>query len=275
MWRFYGMGKRFECLLLAGLALLAAGCGSGGQTVSVEGSTAMVQVMGALQEAWREQHPEVRVNISGTGSGAGVEAVLSGVCEIGLSSRELTAEETARGAEAWVVALDGIVVIVHPSNPVTGLGMAELAGIFTGTVTNWAQLGGEDRPVAVYGREAGSGTRASFEDAVGVRDRCAYTNEYCSTGDVAGNVAGNPNSIGYVSLAAVSEAVRAVELDGAACGVETVRDGRYPIWRPMLLVTKRDGRLSKAAKEFLDFAVSTEAEAYIAMAGAVPPGERG
>ena len=269
------MGKRLGCMLLAALALLAAGCGSGGQTVSVEGSTAMVQVMSALQEAYREKRPDVRVNISGTGSGAGIEAVLSGVCEIGLSSRELTAEEAARGAEAQAVALDGIAVIVHPSNPMTGLSMAELAEIFTGAVTNWAQLGGEDRPVAVYGREAGSGTRVSFEEAVGVRDRCAYTNEYCSTGDVAGNVAGNPNSIGYVSLAAVSEAVTAVELDGAACGLETVRDGSYPIRRPMLLVTKRGGKLSKAAREFLDLALSTEAEAYISMAGAVPPKERG
>lgn len=261
-------------MLLAALALLTSGCGRG-ETVSVEGSTAMVRVMTALQEAYREKRPAVRVNISGTGSGAGVEAVLSGVCEIGLSSRELTAAEIARGAAARTVALDGIAVIVHPSNPVKELRMAELAEIFTGGVTNWAQLGGEDRPVAVYGREAGSGTRISFEDAVGVRDRCAYTNEYCSTGDVAGNVAGNPNSIGYASMAAAGEAVRIVALDGAACGTETVRDGRYPILQPMLLVTRRDGELSEAAREFLDFALSAEAEAYIAMADAVPPGERG
>lgn len=268
------MRKRFAVLLLlAGLALPAAGCGSNAQTVSAEGSTAMAQVMGALQEAWREKHPAARVNISGTGSGAGIEAVLSGVCEIGLSSRDLTAEEAERGAQARTLALDGIAVIVHPSNPAEGLRMADLTEIFTGAVTNWAQLGGEDRPVAVYGREAGSGTRTSFEEAVGVRDKCAYTNEYCSTGDVAGNVAGNPNSIGYVSLWAVSGAVKAVDLDGAACTAETVRDGRYPLWRPMLLVTKRDGILSEAAREFLDFAVSAEAEAYIAMAGAAPPGK--
>lgn len=267
------MGKRFGCLLLAALALLAAGCGSGGQTVSAEGSTAMALVMGALREAYREKCPDVRVNISGTGSGAGIEAVLSGVCEVGLSSRELAAEEAARGARAQTVALDGIAVIVHPSNPVAGLRMAELAEIFTGEVTNWAQLGGEDRPVAVCGREAGSGTRVSFEEAVGVRDRCAYTNEYCSTGDVAGSVASNPNGIGYVSLAAVSGAVKAVALDGAACAPEAVRDGSYPISRSMLLVTKRGGGLSEAARAFLDFALSAEAERYIAMAGAVPPGK--
>lgn len=265
------MGKRFGCLLLAGVALLTAGCGSGGELVNVEGSTAMVQVMTVLQEVYREKRPDVRVNISGTGSGAGIEAVLSGVCEIGLSSRELTAEEAGRGAQAQTVALDGIAVIVHPSNPVRGLSMAELAELFTGAVTNWEQLGGEDRPVAVYGREAGSGTRISFEEAAGVRDRCAYTNEYCSTGDVAGNVAGNPNSIGYVSLSAVSGAVKAVALDGAACEPEAVRDGRYPISRPMLLVTKRDGKISEAARDFLDFALSAEAERYIALAGAVPP----
>lgn len=160
---------------------------------------------------------------------------------------------------------------VHPSNPVVHLSGAELAGIFTGAVSNWGELGGEDRPIAVYGREAGSGTRAAFEDAAGVRDRCAYTNEYCSTGDVAGNVAGNPNGIGYVSMSALSGAVRAVTLDGAACTAEAVRSGAYPLRRPLLLVT--GGGLSGAAREFLDFSVSREAEAYITLAGAVPPGE--
>ena len=257
------------CLLL--VLALAAGCRSGGQTVSVEGSTAMVQVMAALQEAYRAEHPEVRVNISGTGSGAGIEAVLSGTCEIGLSSRELTEEEASRGAEARVIALDGIAVIVHPSNPVAGLRMEELAGIFCGEITNWRRLGGEDRPIAVYGREAGSGTRIAFEEAVGVRDRCAYTSEYCSSGDVAGNVAGNPNGIGYASMAVLSGAVAAVALDGVECGLETVRDGRYPLWRPMLLVTRRDSKLPEAAQGFLDFASGPEAGAYNALAGAVPP----
>ncbi|MDE7261848.1 MAG: phosphate ABC transporter substrate-binding protein [Oscillospiraceae bacterium] len=263
------MGKRWGWLLAA--ALLLASCGGSGQTVGVEGSTAMVRVMAALQEAYREACPEVRVNVSGTGSGAGIEAVLSGVCEIGLSSRELTEDETARGAGARVLALDGIAVIVHPSNPVRELGMEELAGIFTGKTGNWAQLGGEDRPIAVYGREAGSGTRASFEDAVGVRDRCVYTCEYCSTGDVAGNVAENPNGIGYVSMAVLSSAVRSVTLDGAACTAEAIRNGAYPLRRPMLLVKK--GRLSEAAWEFWNFAFSPEAEPYIILAGAVPPGE--
>lgn len=262
--------KELAGLLAAGLIL--TGCGGGAdRTVSVEGSTAMVRVMAALQEAYCERHPEVRINISGTGSGAGIEAVLSGVSEIGLSSRDLTAEETARGGEARVLALDGIAVIVHPSNPVDGLSLEELAQIFTGAVTNWAELGGENRPIAVYGRESGSGTRASFENAAGVGGRCVYTNEYCSNGDVAGNVAGNPNGIGYVSMAVLSDAVRAIELDGGVCTAETVRNGDYPLQRPMLLVTK--GELSGTAQKFLDFASSAEARTYIALAGAVPPGE--
>ena len=259
------MRKRWLCLLAAGVLL--TGCRDAGQTVSVEGSTAMVQVAAALQEAYRTEHPEVRVNISGTGSGAGIEAVLAGTCEIGLSSRDLTEEELAQGAEARVIALDGIAVIVHPSNPVKELSMEELAGIFAGTAVNWAELGGEDRPIAVYGREAGSGTRTAFEDAAGVRDQCIYTSEYCSTGDVAGNVAGNPNGIGYVSMAILSDAVSAVALDGTACTEKTVRDGEYPIRRPMLFVTK--GRLSAAAQDFLDFAASTKAEKYIILAGGV------
>ena len=268
------MMRRIASLLVIGPLLLAAGCGSGRQTVSVEGSTAMVRVAVALQEAYCEEHPDIRINVSGTGSGAGIEAVLSGVCEIGLSSRELTENEAARGGEAQVIALDGIAVIVHPSNPVTSLSRSELAEIFTGRISNWAQLGGDARPIAVYGREAGSGTRTAFEDAAGIRDLCAYTNEYCSTGDIAGNIAGNPNGIGYVSMSALTDEVSTVALDGVSCRTETVRDGSYPLRRPLLLVTMSGEPLSEAAQGFLDFAASAEAEAYIILAGFAPPGER-
>lgn len=264
------MGRKLGGLAVL-LAVLLAGCAGDAGTVSVEGSTAMADVVMALREAFLEGEPVAAVNYTGTGSGAGVQAALSGGCDIGLSSRPLTAGEEAAGAVSQVLALDGIAVVAHPSNPVEGLSMEELAGIFSGQVVRWSEVGGEDRPIAVYGREAGSGTRDAFEAALGAAGRCAYRNEYSSTGDVVGGVAVNPNAIGYVSLSAVGEAVSVLRVDGAACTCEAVREGRYPLQRPFLLVTRRGAPLSPAARSFLDFARSEEAAAYLALAGAVPP----
>lgn len=259
------MGKRATVFLLA---LLLAGCGGGpARTVELDGSTAMSGVVAVLQEAFREREPGIKVNCSGSGSGAGIEGVLEGRCDIGLSSRELTAEEIGRGAAGRVLALDGIAVIVHPDNPVPELTQEQLADIFTGKISRWAELRGKDRPIAVYGREAGSGTRTAFEAVLGTTGRCAYRNEYCSTGDVIGNVAANPNAIGYVSLSAVNGTVKALAVDGVCCELNTVRDGTYPICRPFLLVTKKGAALSEAAEMFLRFAESEEAEPYLAMAG--------
>ena len=264
------MRRFFAVLLAAGLAVLP-GCGGTGRTVSIEGSTAMVLVAEALREGFAEREPGVAVNCSGTGSGAGVEAAVSGRCDIGLSSRALRDVELARGAQAHLIALDGVAVIVHPSNPVSGLTLAQLEQVFTGQVDNWSALGGPDAPVAVYGREAGSGTRGAFEELLGVTDRCDYTNEYGSSGDVVGNVSGNPNAIGYTSLASVGDTVSALAVEGAACTEETVRSGAYPIQRPFLLVTREGEALSPAAQAFLDYACGGEAGPYIARAGAVAP----
>lgn len=263
------MGKRAAVLLLA---LLLAGCGGRpAQAVNLDGSTAISQAIAVLAEVFRQREPGISVNCSGSGSGAGIEGVLEGRCDIGLSSRDLTAEEAARGAAGRVLALDGVAVIVHPDNPISALTREKLADIFMGKITRWAELSGEDRPVAVYGREAGSGTRTAFEAALGVTDQCAYRNEYCSTGDIVGNVAANPNAIGYVSLASVNGTVKALAVDGIRCELDTVRNGTYPICRPFLLVTKEGAALSEAAGAFLDFAESEEAEPYLAMAGAAAP----
>ena len=258
------MLKRQWAAVLA--VFLLAGCGGGasrGGTVLLDGSTAMSGVMAVLQEAFREVRPEIQVSCSGSGSGAGVEAALSGTCDIGLASRALTEEELSRGARAYVIAWDEIAVIVHPDNPVRALSADTLAQIFTGQLRRWTEAGGGDRPVAVYGREAGSGTRDAFEEGLGIVDRCAYTNEYCSTGDVTGNVASNPNAIGYVSRSAVNGTVAAVAADRV-------------LQRPFLLVTKEAAPLSEAAEAFLQFARSAEAAPYIRLAGVRPPeGEDG
>ena len=239
--------------------------------VNTDGSTSMADVMAVFQEVFKEMYPDVTVNYSGTGSGSGIEGVLAGTCDIGLSSRALTDEEKNNGAVENIVALDGVAVVINPENPVTDLTTAQIAQIFTGEITNWSELGGDDLEIAVYGRESGSGTRGAFEEILGIEDACDYTNEYGSTGDVIGSVAGNPNAIGYASLSAVDETVKALNVNGVAPSEATVKDGTYTIQRPFVMVTAEGTELSAQAQAFLDFAMSADAAQYIAQAGAVAP----
>lgn len=236
-------------------------------TVNTNGSTSMESVMGYLTEGFAEVQPGITVNYTGSGSGAGVTGAQDGTCDIGLASRDLHDDET--GVTQITVAKDGIAIIVNPNNPVADLSIEQIAQIFTGEITNWSELGGADAEIAVFGREAGSGTRGAFEEIVGVEDACTYTNEYSSTGDVIGNVASNPNGIGYASLSAVDDTVKAVAVNGVTPSEDTVKDGSYEIQRPFVMVTKEGTQLSEAAQAFLDFAMSADAAEIIAVAGAV------
>ena len=237
--------------------------------VIANGSTSMNDVMLALIEGFSSVQPDVAVNYTGSGSGAGIEGVLAGSCDLGLSSRALTDDEKASGAVENIIALDGVAVVINPENTVTDLTTEQIAQIFTGEITNWSEVGGADAPIAVFGRENGSGTRSAFEEIVGVEDACAYTNEYSSTGDVIGNVASNPNAIGYASLSAVDETVTAVQVNGVAPSEETVLDGTYEIQRPFVIVTVEGTELSAEAQAFLDYAMSADVADIIAAAGAV------
>ena len=237
--------------------------------VNVNGSTSMGDVIAALTEGFNEANPDVTINYTGSGSGAGITGVLDGTCDLGLSSRALTDDEKSQGAVENIIALDGVAVVVNPENTVTDLTTEQIAQIFTGEITNWSELGGADAEIAVFGRENGSGTRSAFEEIVGVEDACVYTNEYSSTGDVIGNVASNPNAIGYASLSAVNETVTAVNVNGVAPSEETVLDGTYEIQRPFVIVTVEGTELSAEAQAFLDYAMSADVADIIAAAGAV------
>lgn len=238
-------------------------------TVVVNGSTSMGDVINALTEGFNELNPDVQISYTGSGSSAGIEGVLAGSCDLGLSSRELSEDELGEGAVANVIAKDGVAVVVNPENPVSELTSEQIAKIFTGEITNWSELGGNDAEIAVFGRDSASGTRSAFEEILGIEDKCAYLNEYSSTGDVIGNVASNPNAIGYASLSAVDESVVAVSVDGVVPTEETVADGSFPIQRPFVVVTVEGTELSAAAKAFLDYAMSAEVADIIAAAGAV------
>ena len=238
-------------------------------TVTTDGSTSMENVIGALGEAFQNEHSGVTFTYNPTGSGSGIQAVQEGRCDIGLSSRNLKDEETASGLSATVLALDGIAVIVHPDNPVSDLDVDTIAKLYTGEISNWKDVGGSDASVVLIGREAGSGTRDGFESITGTEDACQYRQELTSTGDVVTAVSQNPDAIGYASLASVADSVKALSVGGVAPSEDTVKDGSYPIQRPFVLVTKTDAPLSEAAQAFFDFATSADAAPLIAKAGAV------
>lgn len=240
-------------------------------SVNTNGSTSMEEVIGALGEQF-QMDTGVSVNYDPTGSGAGIEAVSTGSCDIGLASRALTDEEKAGGLTETVVALDGIAIIVNGENSVSDLTLDQIASIYTGEVTDWSEFGSEAGTIAVIGRESGSGTRDGFESITGTEDACVLNQELSSTGAVIEAVRTTPGAIGYASLSAVEgqEGITVVTVDGVAPSEETVLDGTYSIQRPFVFATRTDEALSDAAQAFFDFATSEEANALIEGAGAVP-----
>ena len=239
-------------------------------TVSTDGSTSMEKVIGALGEAFMQANPDVTFTYNPTGSGSGIKAVQEGRCDIGLSSRALKDEEKAAGLTETILAYDGIAVIVNPANKVDDLTIAQIADIYTGKITNWSEVGGEDAEIVLIGREAGSGTRSGFEEIVGVVDACSYRQELSSTGDVITTVAQNPGAIGYASLASVKDTVKAVKVEGVTPSEQSVKDGSYAIQRPFVLATAADKELGAAAQSFFDYVTSGEANDIITAAGVVP-----
>ena len=238
-------------------------------TVATDGSTSMEKVIGALGEAFMEANKGVTFTYNPTGSGSGITAVSEGRCDIGLSSRALKDDEKAGGLEETVLALDGIAIIVNPANPVADLDLETIAKIYTGEITNWSEVGGNDAEIVLIGREAGSGTRDGFETITDTKDACQYRQELTSTGDVITTVANNPDAIGYASLASLKDSVKALTVGGIAPTEETVKDGSYVVQRPFVLVTKTGAELSAAAQAFFDYALSADAASIIGAAGAV------
>ena len=256
-------------LVIALAALTLAGCARKDTSpVTTDGSTSMEKVIGTLGEAFTEKEG-INVTYNPTGSGSGIQAVSEGRCDIGLSSRALKDDEKASGLKETVLALDGIAVIVNPANPVSDLDVETIAKIYTGEITNWKEVGGNDAEIVLIGREAGSGTRDGFESITGTKDACKYRQELTSTGDVITTVSTNPDAIGYASLAALKDNVKALTVGGIAPTEDTVKDGSYVIQRPFVLVTKDGAELSTAAQAFFDYATSADAADLIAAAGAV------
>ncbi len=283
--------KKKQILALTGAACLSvallAGCGNNNNTtpsstgeednsntsslsgtVATGGSTSMQSLMSMMQEAFMAENQGVTVTYDPTGSGAGITGASDGTLDIGLSSRALHDDET--DVEAITVCLDGIAIVTNTANPVENLTLEQLAGIFTGEITNWSEVGGNDAEIVVIGREAGSGTRDGFEEIVGVADQCQYDQELTATGAVTAAVAANENAIGYASLSAVDDTVNDPTVEGVVCSEETVQDGSYVLQRPFNFVVKKDAELSEAAQAFITWATDGSANEWILEAGCVP-----
>ena len=239
-------------------------------SISMVGSTSMEKLANALGEAFMEKYPDVTVTAEFVGSGAGVEAVTNGTADIGNSSRSLKDEEKAAGVVENVVAIDGIAVCVDPANEVANLTKEQLTNIYNGTVTNWKEVGGADEPIIVIGREAGSGTRGAFEELVDLVDGCKYANELDSTGAVIAKVASTPGAIGYASLDALDDSVKALSLEGVEATAENIKAGNYFLSRPFVMATK--GEISEQndlVQAWFDFVLGDEGQQVASEVGLI------
>ena len=267
------MKKIISMMIAAVLALaMMTGCSNNNTTtgsVSTDGSTSMEKVIGALGESFQND-TGITFTYNPIGSGSGIKAVQEGRCDIGLSSRALKDAEKEAGLSATVLAFDGIAIIVNPENPVNDMSVETIAKIYTGEITNWSEIGGNDAEIVLIGREAGSGTRDGFEAITKTEDACKYRQELTSTGDVITTVAQNPGAIGYASVASVKSTVKAVTVDGVEATEANIKDGSYVVQRPFVLVTKADTALSESAQRFFDYITSADANAIISAAGVVP-----
>lgn len=239
-------------------------------TITMNGSTSMEKFANALNESFMLKYPGVQATVEFTGSGAGIEAVTNGTVDIGNSSRALTDEEKANGLVENVVAIDGIGIVVNPSTTVDDITTDQLKEIYTGAITNWSELGGEDSQIVVIGREASSGTRGAFEEILGIEDQCKYAQEIDSTGAVMAKVASTPGAVGYVSIDIIDDTVKTLKLDGVEPTQETIKDGSYTLQRPFVMATKGEiSQQSEAVQALFDYINSDEGQDIIAQVGLI------
>lgn len=286
--------KKLSAIVLASLLALsiATSCGSSDAqsnqgssssasdtavsgSITLSGSTSMEKLCNAMNAAFSQKYPQAQAQAQFTGSSAGIEAVLAGTSDIGNSSRALKDEEKQQGAVENIVAIDGIAVIVNTENKVEDLTTEQLIKIYTGEITNWKDVGGDDKPITVIGREAGSGTRGAFEELLEVEEKCKYAQEIDSTGAVVAKVTSTPDAIGYVSLDVIDDTVKPVKLDGVAPSEETIKSGDYTLARPFVMATKGEiSEQSDVVKAYFDFIKSEEGQKIITSVGLIIPEDK-
>lgn len=244
-----------------------------------------------LGQAWAEKYMEVNpqdfISVTGGGSGTGLSALISGTCDIAASSRTIKAKEIELAGKKGIkpfeikVALDGLAVVVNPKNPVSKLTTAQLAGIFTGKITNWKQVDGSDSKIVILSREVNSGTHVYFKEHILRRNDPNSTEEFAgsalmlsSSQAIADEVAGNADAIGYYGMGYISNKQKAISIakdpnsEFVSPTIENVISGKYPISRPLLLYT--NGQPVGLVKKFVDFALSKEGQEIVKKTDFVP-----
>lgn len=270
----------------AAVVTMVAGCGNqaadntsqgdGSQTTgkvtgsfTMAGSTSMEKMARATNEVFMNTYPGTNVTAEFIGSGAGIESVLSGSAKVANVSRNLTDEEKAEGIVENIVAIDGIGVVVNPSNEVDDLTKEQLADIYTGEIKNWSEVGGSDEPIVVIGREASSGTREAFESILELEE-CSYSNELDNTGAVIAKVSAVKGAIGYVSLDVIDDSVKALKMDGVEATAENIKNGTYFLQRPFVMGTKGEiEEQEDIIQAYFEFLQSDEGKAVIEQVGLI------
>lgn len=253
--------------LLFAAALLIPGCAPRANTATAAGSTAFLPFAEKLAEEFVASHPGYSVTVQGGGSAVGIQAAISGAAQIGMADM-VTLPDEARDLDAVVVARDGVAVVVHPSNPVADLTLEQIRRIYSGEITSWRDVGGEDRPITVVSREAGSGTRSSFEQIVGGVRLTTDAIIQDSNGTIRETVASDPRAVGYISNGVVNERVKPLTVGGIPSTTAEVVAGRYPLVRPIYFLTR--GRLTEACRAFIDYVLGPEGQRIIRENGLVP-----
>ncbi|SCG82562.1 Phosphate-binding protein pstS 1 PBP 1 [Proteiniborus sp. DW1] len=231
-------------------------------TINIIGSTSVQPLTQKLADVFASVEPGIQIDIQGVGSTAGVKAANDGTADIGTASRELKSEEKEWGLTEHVIARDGIAIAVNPSNSVSDLTTEQAAKIFKGEITNWKEVGGEDREIIVISREAGSGTRGAFDEILGIKETLSEKALVAEgNGAVKQNIATKQAAIGYVSLGYIDDSIKALKIDGVEPTVETIQANEYPVARPFLMLTK--GELSPEVKAFIDFIMSSEGQKIV------------
>ncbi len=240
-------------------------------TITITGSTSVEKPLTAMIDEFMALNPDVTINYTGTGSSAGISDTIAGANDIGASSRELKDEEKVDGLNQVTFAFDGIAVAVNPANPVADLTIEDLAKIYSGQITNWKDVGGNDADIIVVSREGASGTRSAFEELIKLEDAGGLVEDATvveGNGNVQTNVAGNANAIGYVSFSFIDESVKGINVNEVEGTPENAKAGTYPLSRPFLFVYMND-KATPVVQAFVDFALSEDGQGFVAEHGGI------
>lgn len=274
--------KSLMGLMVLSLTAVTAACGftddSGTETknghtetISISGSTSVGPLVEKLAESYKEKKETTKIEVNQIGSSAGITNAMSGVSEIGMSSRDLKEEEKTNGLTETIVAYDGIVVVTHPSNKVKDLTIEQVKQIFTGEVTNWSELGGDDMEIVVVSREDGSGSRDAFQEIVGYSSGELVRESIIASGNgnIKTTVATNKHAVGFISFEYIDESISTVKINGVESTAENVLNNTYRLSRPFLFVHKEDD-ISRAGQQFIDYILSAEGQDIVSKTGAIP-----